>query len=495
MSTSNPTDDLFAAADSPESVGIPSRAILRFLDRIHEQRTCMHGVLLLRHGRVAAEGYWAPWTAKRKHRMYSVSKSFVSLAIGLMRDEGRLRLDDRIVDYFPDELPAKVHPWIADSTIRDLLMMATVHTQTTYTSTDRDWAWTFFNTEPSHPPGTIFSYDTSATVVLGTIVERLAGEPFLDYLRPRLLDPVGFSRDAWCVRTPEGTSWGGSGVICTLRDLAKVALVCTRDGRWGDRQLISRGYVREATAKQIDNSLGGNDGYGYQIWREPGDGFSFRGMGSQFAVCYPERDFVFTCIADTQGDGPTGVGVLAPMREELLASVSDTPIPEDPEAAAELRDRLASLRVLPQPGGTRSPLAPRVNKAWYHLRENPMGITRMRFTFGEDEGIWEYANARGTKALRFGMGRTVAGTFPERHYFGGRIGTSADREYECLASAAWVEEGKLDLQVHITDDYLGSLKATFAFKGDEIAIFMTKVAEWFLDEYEGFAGGSRTDAG
>ncbi|MCB0185340.1 MAG: serine hydrolase, partial [Caldilineaceae bacterium] len=194
-------ETLFTPASSPESLGIPSQAVLNFLERIDAERINMHGFLLVRRNRIAAEGYWAPWSAEHRHRMYSVSKSFVALAVGLMIDEGRLSLDDQVAGFFPDKVPEPLHPWLAASTVRDLLTMATAHSTTSYTRTDPDWVWTFFNRQPSHPPGTIFSYDTATTVVLTAIVEKLAGMPFLDYMRPRFLDRIGFSADAWCVRT------------------------------------------------------------------------------------------------------------------------------------------------------------------------------------------------------------------------------------------------------------------------------------------------------
>lgn len=489
----------FPPASSPESVGVPSRAVLRFLDRLDSERVPMHGFLLVRRGRIAAEGYWAPFAAESRHRMYSVSKSFVSLAVGLMIDEGRFSLDDRVAELLPDKVPDDAHPWAAHrwaraATVRHLLTMATQNSKTSYTPADPDWARTFFAVEPSHPPGTVFNYDTAATVVLTTIVERLAGSTFLDYLRARLLDAIGFSPDAWCVETPEGTSWGGSGVICTLRDMAKVAYVCMHDGRWGDRQLLPEWYVREATARQIDNTIiHGKHGYGYQIWRLAENGFGFVGMGSQLAYCFPDRDFVFSCTADTQGIGPTGAGVVDAMWDEIYAGLSDEPIPEDPDAAAELASRIGDLRLLPRAGAASSSVASVVGGRWYELEPNRMGIERLRVTFTGDEGTLELVKRDGARTLRFGVGHLVAGTFPETHYSGRRIGTPAGREYRCLASAAWVEEHKLDLLVYVTDDYLGTLRASLAFTGDEIGVRMTKVAEWFLDEYEGFAGGRAGD--
>jgi hypothetical protein len=312
-------------------------------------------------------------------------------------------------------------------------------------------------------------------------------------MREPLLDPIGFSKNAWCIKTPEGTSWGGSGVICKLRDMAKLAYVCMNRGQWNDRQLISEQYISAATSKQIDNSLSGNHGYGYQIWMEKDNGFSFRGMGSQLAYCYPDQDFIFACISDTQGSGATGTGIVDAFREEIFSQLKDNALPYDAETNTILNQKVKSLQILPQRGNMTSSFEPKINRKWYQLNENPMGITKMRFIFNGDEGIWEYENASGEHQLRFGIGKKVDGSFPQKNYFGEQIGTIPGGCYDCLSSAAWVEEHKLDMLVYITDNYLGTLKMSFSFKGNEISIYMTKVAEWFLDEYMGFAGGYLAD--
>jgi hypothetical protein len=313
-------------------------------------------------------------------------------------------------------------------------------------------------------------------------------------MRPRLLDPLGFSKQAWCIETPEGTSWGGSGVICTLRDMAKVALLCMNGGQWKGDRLISEEYVRAATSKQIDNSIQfGRTGYGYQIWRHERNGFAFRGMGSQLAMAFPDQDFLFTCISDTQGQGPTGVGIEDALFEEIVDSLSPDQLPGDRDGRTALAGRIDGLRILPQAGAHTSPWAHRVDGVTYDLEPNPMEISELRLVFEESGGRLEYRNPRGPKTLHFGMGTTVPGEFPETAYFGRRIGTASGKPYRCLVSAAWVEEHKLDMLVYITDDYLGTLKISLAFKGEEVGVFMTKVAEWFLDEYQGFAGGRRRD--
>jgi CubicO group peptidase (beta-lactamase class C family) len=488
-------NELFSKASSPERVGIPSSAILNFIERIDKQQICMHGFMLVRKGQIAAEGYWAPYQADSMHRMYSISKSFVALAIGLMIDEGKLSLEDRVARFFADKAPQDLHPYLAEATVRDLLMMSTPHDTNSYNRHDRDFAATFFHKKPSHPPGTIFSYDTAATVVLGTIVERISGVPFLTYMREPLLDPIGFSNDAWCVQTPEGTSWGGSGVICRLRDMAKLAYVCLNNGRWQDEQLISEAYIRAATSKQIDNSLLNHRfGYGYQIWMLRDNGFAFRGMGSQFAFCFPEQEFIFACNADTQGDGSSGEEIENAFYEEIYSKLQPSPLPDNSETNARLNETIAGLKILPQRGSLSSSFKEKVDGKWYRLNDNPMQMTRTRFVFDGEDGVWEYVNATGAHQLRFGIGRTVSGLFPETHYFGERIGTPSGRGYQCLSSAAWVEEHKLNLLVYITDDYLGTLKISFAFKDDQISIYAVKVAEWFLDEYTGFAGGELAEA-
>lgn len=487
------TNRLFTPAASPESVGVPSEAITAFLQRIKRWGVNLHGFLIVRDGRIASEGYWAPYTADSTHRMYSVSKSFVSLAIGLLIDAGKLKLNDKVASFFPDKLPPAPHRYLLDTTVRDLLMMSTPHDRTSYTFKDKDWAATFFQHQPCHPPGTVFAYDTAATVILNTIVERITGVPFLTFMRERLLDPIGASKDIWCIQTPEGTSWGGSGVICTLRDMAKVAYVCMNGGRWGEQQLISEQYVREATTKQIDNSLGERSGYGYQIWVEPDDGFAFRGMGSQFAFCFPKQRFLFACIADTQGSPQGGLYLEQAYREEILARLSHDPLPENESAQTELQQSINGLHILPQPGELTSPQAGAISNQWFRMEPNPMGITRMRFRFDGDEGVWEYANAAGEHQLPFGIGRQAAGQFPQPGYSGARIGTVGDK-YRCLASAAWVDPQTLNMLVYVTDHYLGTLKASFNFKGDQIGVLMTKAAEWFLNEYTGFAGGRLVSA-
>ena len=212
-------------------------------------------------------------------------------------------------------------------------------------------------------------------------------------------------------------------------------------------------------------------------------------MGSQFAFCFPDQDFIFACISDTQGSKLGDKKVMDAFYQEIFSQLSDSPLPADLEGNRVLDKKIQELSILPQQGQETSLYEEKINAKWYDVNENPMGIRKMRFVFEEDQCIWEYENASGHHMLMLGMGKKISQAFPDEGYFGETIGTPAGRGYNCLASAAWVEEHKLDMLVYITDHYLGTLKASFSFKDNQISIYMKKGAEWFLNEYTGFAGG------
>jgi len=478
---------------TPEQAGIPSGAIARFLDVLEESRLCMHSVVILRGGDAVAEGYWKPFDAARKHRMYSVSKSFVSLAVGLMIDEGKLALEDRIVDFFPEFNP--VHPLLTEATVRDMLTMCDCHDSETH-SFDKlsGWNQSWFDTPPSHPPGFIHSYNTTCTNLLCAIVEKLAGTTMMEYLYPRLLDPIGFTLGCVCIRTPDGFSFGGSGVLCTPRDLARVALVCLNSGRWGDRQLISEAYVRQATSFQADNSVTNEDiehrqGYGYHFWRTRHNGFAFYGMGCQLAICLPDADLILVTTGDTQDTKPDTSGIMSALWEEILPSLSNAPLPDNPEARAELTSLLGTMPPALADGAAESPLAGVISGKTYRLHPNEAGFSEIRFVIREDDGQIIYKNRRGEKQIFFGFGRQVKFIFLETHDSGQQIGVPLGSGYEAHASAGWIDPHTLNMLCYATDDYLGSLRLSAVFEGDRVAVLLRKTTEGFWDDYKGYLYG------
>lgn len=489
---------------SPESVGLPSAAVASFLRKLAEEGLCMHSVLMIRHGQLAAEAYWKPFDEDTRHRMYSVSKSFVSIAIGILIGEGKLSLDDRVDRFFPDKIPPDCHPWILQTTIRDLLMMSAPHRVNTYSDRDPDWADTFFQTEPNHQPGRIFSYNTAATVMLLIILRRITGVEFIDYLRPRLFELAGFSEDITCIETPCGHAWGGSGVLCTPRDLARLALICLNGGRFQGKQLVPEDYVKAATSRQIDNSVENGDaemqfGYGYQFWRTRHQGFACVGMGGQLAICLPEQDFILVTTADVQAMSGGLSTIYRALWTEIFPHLTGgtsvaAALPENPDAQADLQKLISGLSLLTVQGRTTSTISSRISGKKYRLAENEMGIREVAFTFDQAAGSGEmaYENATGRHKLRFGFGHQERQLFPETHYYGRKIGVALGRGYECHASAAWAMERSLLITCYLTDDYFGTLKINAAFdeQGKTMTLLMRKAAEWFLDTYDGFADGT-----
>jgi CubicO group peptidase (beta-lactamase class C family) len=464
-----------------------------FLDTLSRKKVNIHGFALMRRGIVAAEGYWPPYDAGKFHRMYSVSKSFMAVAVGMMIDEGKLSLDDKAAGFFPEFIPADPSPHTLNATIRDLLMMATCN-EYSMPSVEAF----FNNNRPKHPPGVLFNYDTAATNTLCAIIEKLSGQTMIEYMRPRLLDIIGVSKDAFCLKTTEGWSWAGSAILATTRDFARFAQFCMNKGEWEGRQIVSRDYMHAATSRQIDNYvLNGepelNYGYGYQFWCLRGGGFACVGIGGQLALCMPEHDTVLVTNGDTQSYSLQYEGIMEAYWR-LLDRVDPgiDSLPENPGAHETLKQKIAELGWFLPEGETSSPRAAKeFSGKWYAMDNagsNPLGILRARVDINGENNIcaFIYEKTGGTCRIEFGMGKYIKQKFPELY-----DGPSGDpgRNYDCAASAVWGGEATLIGTVYITDDYVGTIKFHIAFKDDTICVAITKNDSVYLHGYEGIASG------
>lgn len=263
----------------------------------------LHTVQVSVRGRTVAHAVGGPLDLDTPQRMYSVSKSMTGLAIGLLADDGALSLDDPVVKHFPELGP--VHPWLGATTIRHVLAMRGPHRSTTFQRTDADWLESWFRVPPTHPPGTVFTYDTSGSYVLAALVERLSGTSLPDYLRPRLLDPLGISPGLRFLTGPEGISHGGSGLICTPRDLLRLAHLLLDDGVHDGDRLLPAGYLRAATSQQTDTASQTwgatlREGYGYQLWLPRRGGWLMFGLGGQIVYGDPAHGLAVVVTADSQ---------------------------------------------------------------------------------------------------------------------------------------------------------------------------------------------------
>jgi len=469
---------------SPESQGIESERIIRFLKRLEEIDLPMHGMILMRHGKIVAETYYRPYNRNELHRMFSITKSMVSLAIGLLWEEGKLSLDDKIITYFPEKLPKEgVHPYIEQMTIRDMLRMATAHANTTYKQmkTD-DWVSTFFCVPPTHLPGTVFSYDTSSTHTLAALVEKLSKKDLLSYLREKCLDEIGFSKEAYCIKDPMGVSMGGSGLMATPYDLLRVAYLISQKGNWQGKQLLPENYLSEATKKQIDTFAKGPtceemQGYGYQFWRTRNDGIVCYGMGGQLVLLLPKKDMILVTTADTQSR-QGGVQLIYDMFwQEIYETAKEESLYENPAALKKLRE-MSLLELIVPAGTTDNSTMHRIDKVWFQMDENDRGFDEILLRFSKEEGEFFYRSQEIERSISFGLGKN-------------KIGILEPYGYRIAASGVWRTENSFLIRIHVLDECIGTVFIQFSFIDDTVTVFMKKYEENGLKEFDGFLSGKK----
>lgn len=485
---------------TPESKGISSEAIKRYIDLLEEYRMALHSVIIARGDDIVYEQYWEPFHADFLHRIYSSSKSIVALAVGFAEQDGLLNLDDPMSKFFAKELEGQEDQNMHDQTVRHMLMMSTCKPQENwFVRRPEDRVHLYFqnpNTHMTRPSGTLFEYDSTGSFVLGALVERLTGKPMMEYLKEKFMRRIGVSEDVYCLTCPGGHAWGDSGVMCRATDFLKIARFVLNKGRWEGEQLLNEEFITAATTKQIfNNPMGLGDyehgGYGYLFWIGQNNRvFSFLGMGTQIAVCVPDRDMILIVNGDThQGHGPSEWLIVGNFLRMIADTAADQPLPENPTAQAALQvERKLGTAV----GDSYVPFQDKINGVEFEMKENRMGITKFSLHFdGEGHGRFDYTNAQGDKSIPFGMCENVFDKFPQEGYSDdvGSVRTKGFY-YDCAASAAWVEPQKLFLKVQIIDRYFGRLDVTLGFLNeDRVGVWMTKHAEDFLNEYAGFGEG------
>lgn len=477
---------------TPENVGISSRQILKYLKMIESHGLFSHSILIARGDKLICEAYWKPFDSKTRHRMYSQTKSFVGIAIRLLDYEGRASLDDRIIDYFPEKLPEEIHPYLRKLTIRNMLMMRTCfdeHDINWFTSGTDDRVKLYFSQEPAVYPGTQFRYDSMGSFVLGALVEKITGKTFLDYLREKCLDEIGFSKDAYCLKCPGGFSWADSALLCTPLDMLKFGRLIGCFGRWDGRQIIPEKIIADALSDESDCFYNGfysfdNRGYASQLWRFYGNSFGFNGMHDQLTFYDPDTDITFTCTSGNYRTSSSRELLVSYAFSEIVDTAEDK-MEEDPEAYAELEKYIENLQLVTAKGRKNSSLEKKIDGRNFIAESNKMGIEKFSFTFG-DECIFKYKNAQGVKEIKFKKCENVFQPFPQMGY-PDEVGTvpCEGNTYLCAASGAWGTENQLNIIVQIIDKYIGILYINFAYCDGHGRIKMTADAEHFLKEYHG----------
>lgn len=388
---------------TPESQGVSSAGVLSFVEHADAEIDVMNSFMLVRNGHVVAEGWWAPYRPEDRHQLYSLSKSFTSTAVGIAIAEGKLSLDDRVVDWFPKRLPAEVSGQLRQMRVRDLLRMTTGHLAADLGGFRWGPAATverFLSLPVTLKPGTHFTYNTPATYTASAIVQKATGQKTHDYLKTRLLEPLGIT-DSWWEETPEGVTMGSSGFSVRTEDIAKFGQLLLQRGEWQGQQLVPAEWIDAATRMQTPN---GSDpagdwdqGYGYQFWRST-HGYRGDGAFGQYCLVLPEHDAV---VAITSGVRDMGA-VMRLVWDELLPALQDKPLPEDPATQTQLTAKLANLRV-PTPAGTAtSPRSAEIAKTTYRVTDDPLGLQAIRLETTAEGAVLTITNAAGEQRIELG---------------------------------------------------------------------------------------------
>jgi len=400
----------------PEVQGVSSAGILDFVNAIESANLNLHSLMVLRHGNVLAEGWWAPYAPSLKHTLYSLSKSFTSSAIGFAVGEGKLTVNDKVISFFPEDVPAEVSENLGKMRVRDLLTMSTGHdkdsTGRVREGENKNWVKAFLGLPVEHEPGTFFVYNSGATYILSAIIQKLTGKTVLEYLTPRLFNPLNIEGADWEV-DPKGINTGGWGLRVKTEDIAKFGQLYLQKGMWNGKRILSEEWVNEATTKHIQSKGGSgkmedNDwqqGYGYQFWRCRHDAFRGDGAYGQYCIVMPKEDMVIAITSETSNMG----AILDQVWNHILPAVKQENNFSDKSVQVKLKQKLTMLALTSADGKSTSPQSSKVTGKKFGITENALKVSRVSLAFGGDGCTFSITDEKGTHQILAGIGKWKEG--------------------------------------------------------------------------------------
>ena len=472
---------------TPEAEGVSSAGILAFLDAMAVNKHELHSFMLVRHGRVIAEGWWSPYGPQFNHTMYSMSKSFTSTAVGFAVAEGKLSVDDKVMSFFPDDLPAQQSEYLASLRVKHLLSMAAGHAKdpTFEMVKSENWVKAFLAWPMMNVPGSTFVYNSGATYMCSAIVQKVTGKKIVDYLRPRLFEPLGIEGATWEV-CPRGVNTGGWGLNIRTEGLAKFGQLYLQKGAWNGRQILPAKWIEDATTFKIQQPLPAKpsrpnsesdwlQGYCYQFWRSRHNAFRGDGAFGQFTIVMPDQDAVLAITSESKGMQ----GELDLVWEHLLPAMKEKALPADPASHDRLKQTLASLALTQPKGEALSFMAARVSGKTFKIEENELGLTSVAFAFKKDAASLTFRDAKSTHPIICGIekwqrGETALPGTPPRLISGGapKPGT----KHKVAASGTWKDENTFEMMWRYCEKPHHDV-VTCRFDGDKVQIsFMNSMA-------------------
>jgi CubicO group peptidase (beta-lactamase class C family) len=371
----------------PEAEGVSSQGIIDFLDAAAKSRHEFHSIMFVRHGKVIAEGWWNPYRSDLKHTLYSTSKSFTATAVGFAVSEKLLTVNDKVVSFFPGDLPDTVSTYLSEMRVRDLLSMSAGQdpdpTRNVVTR-DSNWVKAFLRVPVVNEPGTKFLYNTLATYMLSAIVQKVTGEKVVNFLKPRLFDPLAIEGTDWEI-DPRGINTGGWGLRLKTEDMAKFGQLFLQKGKWNGSQVLSASWIEEASTRKIDQNpeapqaaIDSSDwlqGYCYQMWRCRHNEYRADGAFGQYIIIMPDQDAVIAITCET----PDMQGELNLVWKYLLPSIRKETLPENIELSSALKQKLASLALALPEKGDSSATASKIDGKTYSLDQNDRHLESISF--------------------------------------------------------------------------------------------------------------------
>jgi len=402
------------AYSTPEEQGISSRSILKFIEALEEaQPDAIHSVMIRRHGKIVSQGWWAPYAPETPHLLWSLSKSFTSTAIGLAQDEGLLSIDDQVISFFPEDVPEDVSNNLKAMRISDLLRMNTGQAvEPSFRNMQSDnWVEAFLAHKVDYKPGTHFKYNSMATYMCSAILQKVTGMTMLDYLTPRLFEPLGIQKPGW-ETDPMGINVGGWGLSVTTEDISKLGQLYLQKGKWEGRQLLSEAWVDAASSNQTSNGSNPesdwDQGYGYQFWQCRHNAYRGDGAFGQYCLVMPEQDAV---IAITAGSDDLQ-GILNVVWEYLLPAMETESLPPDESGLDELKQKLKLLAISYVKGEESSPVASKISGKTYTLEQNSRSIESITFNFKKSPAEIIIINDQEEHSFRVAYQNMEKGTMP-----------------------------------------------------------------------------------
>lgn len=474
---------------APEEVGVDSKVITAFLNEINEKGLGLQSFTVVCHDKVCAQGFFKPYNADTPHVLYSMSKSVTSTAIGFAVSEGLISLNDRVAEFFP-EYPMSKRPFNRMLTIR---MLLTMHSDKLITVLDekgqKDWIANFMGATFILPPNTKFNYISENTFMLSAIISRVTGMSVVDYLYPRIFEPLGIEKPFWEM-DGAGNNAGGWGLYMKSEDLAKFFLPYIHNGKWIDgTQIVPEIWVKEATRKQVnsvrDGYIDNMEGYGYQFWRNPiANSSRADGLFGQRCFLFPDYDALVVLNCGEAED----YKVMKVFWKYFPQCFGYETLPENKQAYDEMLETIEGCHVEELPATERNieteqKISGRLIKCktsefvsvvtisiTQMLYNKPGEINEMKFTFEDDRLLFYWKEKEYENTIEVGLNGE----------YGVSEITLGDLNYHTYSKAAWQEDGTLKLWIRPIET-AHVRKFTFEFRDNDVVKVIDEMSPKFED--------------